>query len=235
VLARRLADAPGAGKQVPRNIGGPVKILCAGEIALLVAAMGTVANAGENSLRGGTWALQFSITENFTVDNFNQFGVSLKRHFTSGSALRGGITLGAHDAHVEASIGTLMSTVDSDVQSYEFGVGYMWYPNPDATVNVYFGAGPQFLFSSDDRHNELTNGETSSNKRSVWGVGVNGFMGVEWFAMESLGIHAEYGFTWNYRSDTLENSTSSESTQKSELTQWSLAFDDVRFGLSVYF
>ena len=46
-----------------------------------------------NSLKPGTWSVQFGISSNFTLTNYNGYNISLKRHSTDRQAWRLGIQL----------------------------------------------------------------------------------------------------------------------------------------------
>lgn len=188
----------------------------------------------DNSLDPGAWALQFRITENFTLGNFNGAGIGLKRHFSAGSALRMGVDFAFLNDNVEVSRDTLGTQQELDSQRFDIDLQYLWYPSPAAMINVFLGTGPFFEFAhtKDVRSDES---EQRSAEIDAWATGVSGTFGAEWFATRRIALHAEYGLTVRYRSGESTSTPNVGSAQVVDSTSWRVGFDTVLFGISAYF
>ena len=195
----------------------------------------------ESSLRAGAWALLFQIGPDFTLSNFSGATVSVKRHFSTRSALRAGLNLSRNSLDLDSvsQRDTLLIQQDSEHDQLSVGLDleYLYYAAPASAVKLFFGAGPFFRFSSADQESsEATNQVSTENDDRR--LGMNGIVGVEWFATESIGIHAEYGFSAGHQSHDATRSTGSElGTERFELDGdgWFFGPRDVLFGASFYF
>ncbi len=203
-----------------------------GTVVLLASGAG-VAAAQENSPQGGTWALQFGISNNLTLANFDQAGVALKRHFSPALALRAGFRFSRVGSERALEPDTLGTRREADAHDVQVALDCMWYPRPKTDVGFFMGAGPLFRLGSADSRSTPPTGQANTQESSIWSVGGNAFLGVEWFVHQNLGIHAEYGVTGIYTSR--ETSDSLAGTFTDVRSDWSIAFDSVVFGLSVYF
>jgi len=222
-------------------------------------------NSPKNSLQDGSWSLQFQVNSNFTLSSFQGTIFSLKRHFSEHDAVRVGLSLSVFTADNDQSgslirADTLYSgqTGDrsEDSQGAMINAQYLYYPNPLASINFFFGGGP--IYQSNSYHTEDNLGTqfasdgslrttTSISDNDSWGVGARALAGAEWFAMRSLSLHAEYGLSAVYVSTTSTSTShshyeyastpiyddviNSKSTQKG----WQFNGSSVKFGLSIYF
>ena len=82
-----------------------VFVLIAAVLVVVTAPGSGTAQETQSPLVGGAWALQFRVSENFTLSTFEGSVVSLKRHYSPSTALRLGVSLAP-----VASKGPLMET-----------------------------------------------------------------------------------------------------------------------------
>ena len=210
-------------------------------------------SAKENSLKKGKWALQFEVNQLIDINAFQGSTLSIKKHTSDGSAWRLGLTLhfDVRDESTEILISqNIKAPGFSDVTDVMIGIAFqrVFYPNPNGDVNLFWGLGPtySYRYRLNDRENISRDG-SYQEKRKIeeynWSLGINGILGVEWFATKSISFLAEYGtsVTYNYRnSRNIRKSVrdgnvrySQNSTNK--LNEVRLASSQVKFGLSVYF
>jgi len=207
-----------------------------------------------NSLQPGSWSLQFQITEDFRVRAFQGVLVSAKYHYSERTALRFGVGLRAFvsDAESEAervSYDTIQRQSESnqDEESFDFIAQLLTYPSPQARVNFFFGAGPQLRMARihrDIRDQEirdtLTRIAVEHVRDFVWGAGLSGVLGVEWFPSKNISFLAEYGASalFEFReSNAKRNTNLSPTFEVSETKSKAFRIEpvSVKFGLSVYF
>ena len=205
----------------------------------------------KNSIEDGAWALQFQITNNFTLTSFEGTTISIKHFTSSTNALRLGATLGAsvsdNDNNSPTSIDSIRATSSNDVNSQSIAVQlhFLVYPSPTSDVNLFLGLGPfgsYFRSRSSVENDHLVDSRDSVLSRSAttgygWGIGVNALIGAEWFATHGISVSAEYSTSAGYSSSTtttdfdVPQSSSSERTSKG----FNLNSSSVRFGISAYF
>lgn len=215
--------------------------------------------ARSNSLVDGAWALQFQISDRgFTLRSFQGLAFSGKYHLSDKKAIRLGlefdasISSGTHEEYRRTPYDTMstIADIDSNMQSIEFVAQYLVYPSVEANVNFYFGAGPLVQFFRVDAEPEITSEYVDTtyvskpiNYNKTWAVGINGVIGVEWFATKNISLLAEYGVALKYTS--LKFIRSYVYVSKDGLFYFNRYEDDkeffefdpmsVKFGLSVYF
>jgi len=207
----------------------------------------------DNSIKKGVWALQFQITNNFTLSSFDGSVLSAKYHLSKTRALRLGlgvdlVLVDSDDRVVDTRADTLSAEfseeADSDRWGFELNLQYLFYPIPDGNIHLFFGAGPllgydrvdsEITRSSIDSFSELL---TATNKTSSWSVGVSSVLGVEWFAAKQISILAEYGLSLRYQwieSSRMNVANDRTLTHDEERDTFTVNASAVRFGLSVYF
>ena len=200
-----------------------------------------------NSLKAGTWALQFQITQNFTLRDFHGMVLSTKRHYSTRKAIRAGVGFSAsaadyNDKFESFQNDTLMYSRyayrETNGQSFDLVVQYVVYAPEDTKARFYFGFGPIGSFYRNKYNSTEDTGYRNSQTSVNWAVGLSGPVGVEWFATENISLLAEYGLIlkYNWLSST-SRSTSGTNTNRSKTTRCSLDVNPatVKFGLSVYF
>ena len=133
------------------------------------AGQGGTTRSTPDSIAAGAWALQFRITGNFSLSDFQGAALSGKYHATSTSAIRlgfsasGGVSDREQTSFSESS-GRLLDdpapgqeseeTRESnrDETAYSLGLDgqYVTYINPDGRVKLFGGIGPTIRYQHDD-------------------------------------------------------------------------------------
>lgn len=165
---------------------------------------------------GGIWAVQFQLTQNFTLAPFQGALLSLKRHWSPATAIRMGLdgTLSVVEQQDETRRSTADTTVSHgkrqvDDRRHQMGVivQYVQYRSPRASVSLFWGTGPLMRWGRTSV--ETTDGDTvgtaSSTRRATstnrtWSAGVSGVLGTEWWVTPRLSVLAEYGIAVEYES-----------------------------------
>ena len=194
--------------------------------------------ARAHSLAPGAWALQFGIAQDFLVHAFSGTTISVKRHASANTAFRLGIAADFRDLEDEVVLEQADSLVQwSDRTAGRLGLELqlVHYPHPGRTVNLFFGGGPVAFW----RHSRDEDGPESPFEFTdrTWNVGLGGFVGAEWFATRSIGLHAEYGtdVLW-YSSRRTRRYPGEPQLDFTETSKgWSVTGRGVRFGGSLYF
>ena len=214
-----------------------------------------------NSLAPGAWALQFQITQDFTLNAFQGVLLSAKKHFSGKSAVRFGLGLSASMSDADnffeqRNIDTIRQIRENESEansrSFDIAFQYLVYPSPAARVNLFLGTGPFVRHShsrveseaDDALFDTITFNYSYRNvsESNRWSVGAGGLLGAEWFATRVFSLHAEYGLTLEYtstesRSTYTDFYTGIPITRRYESNQNGLTVGPsmVKFGLSVYF
>jgi hypothetical protein len=199
----------------------------------------------------GKYALQFQISENFTLSNFQGAILSGKYQLGKRSAVRLGISLHFDDSNFNEQvtyIDTLNANNDSKGNSEGNGVGftvnsqYIAYLVSTNDVGFYFGSGPTFSFRNSDAESEMyrnSSGKyTTSYSEDFFSIGLDAIAGVEWSFYKNMSLSAEYGIKFYYYHETDNYTTSYEfetRTEESTAEGIQLTANYVNFGISVYF
>jgi opacity protein-like surface antigen len=214
-----------------------VFVLIAAVLVVVTAPGSGTAQETQSPLVGGAWALQFRVSENFTLSTFEGSVVSLKRHYSPSTALRLGVSLALRSSD-ETSGFSNPDTVNSrdlsdDTYQLGFALHYLHYTNPGSRVTPFLGAGPAVSFNHSKRSTTVSDVEATQSYK-YWSAGLSGVLGVEWFPSSSVGIHAEYGLSAKYTKQTNDAEYMGQKEDR-DGHSWSLTGSSVLFGLSVYF
>ncbi len=201
-----------------------------------------------NSLVPGAWALQFEVGENFSIEDFQGFLLSAKKHLAARKAIRVGFGFSG-EASISASTSKFF---DGDTsfqntykgpqdysQTFDLVVQFISVPAPEKDVNLFLGLGPLFRFSHSGSEMGYQ-GLTYERDVKTWVLGAMGILGVEWFATKSISFLAEYGVAFEYQNRTDESKSFDylipEQTVNG-ITRHSVRFEPnpLKVGLSVYF
>ena len=222
-----------------------------------------------NFLQPDAWALEFGIGYNFSLTSFQGSALSIKRQLNSHEAIQLGIGGSLSDQSTSGStqynLGDTLTygysqTGASNGGSIQVNLQYVYYPNPDADVIFYFGAGPTIGYSRSKSNINSTPAlpvpadstvyidyPSSPNQNSTsWNAGVSAMAGVECFVWKYVSIHAQYGlnltygesnYTSGYAYEILRNGKLVPRTSSSHGSShtWQFYPASVMFGLSVYF
>jgi hypothetical protein len=199
----------------------------------------------------GKYALQFQISENFTLSNFQGAILSGKYQLGKTSAVRLGISLNFDDSSLdeqETIIDTLNPNNESKKNSEGNSVGftvnsqYIAYLVSTNDVGFYIGSGPTFSFRNYDTeskysYNSLDDRNTSYSD-DFYSIGLDAIAGVEWSFYKNMSLSAEYGIKFYYYHGTEKWTANYEyATRTDERTREGieLTANYVNFGISVYF
>jgi hypothetical protein len=208
-----------------------------------------------NSLYKGSKSIQFRVTSNFTLSNFNGSNISAKYHFNNKKAIRVGVTLDADKADLESeklSGGEEYNDNFTKNFSVEINAHFIYYPNVNNRILLFFGIGPDFTYQYTEGNGELlvykedtlSYINNSSSEYSEYDVGISLITGVEIFILNYLSIHAEYTSSFSYgylkresysiRDYTDINQPNTGSINHTEDTGYHFRAKQVLFGLSIY-
>ena len=220
--------------------------------------------ASPDTLRHSAWALQFGVGSNFTLTSFQGSLIGCQYHYSPGSALRLSLSFNGQfgdntNVGTVNQSGSLSSLTSNDNASHNSTVSLVmqnvWYVNPGDVVHAYFAAGPELTYSHmysqasgiQQAIPPATNWSTNSSENTnvTWGAGARGAVGVEWFAVRWLSLHAEYLFDVQYQWGSMSSSTSyvsggpgygstSTGVQESSSKGWQMTSLGVLLGVSVY-
>jgi len=207
----------------------------------------------KNSLQEGMWALQFQVSQNFTLASFQGSTISLKRQYSPNVAIRLGSSINLSSS---TSATGFLSMPDSFIyysqnafgnsQNISVTAQYLRYPDPIAGVNLFFGAGPVIGFGRAKdvreqiqfRANTPVDRDQATDLVTNWSLGLSMAAGVEWFASTSISISAEYGssllYSWRKMTRTRDPFTPGGDLE-SKNSSFGFLPSKVLFGLSAYF
>jgi hypothetical protein len=177
-----------------------------------------------NSLKPGAWALQFGISNNFTLSSFQGATISAKYQSSATNAWRAGVTINASSGNntslqspiQDDTISNLSSSNGSSTtESVSLKVQYIWYVNMEGMTHFYTGVGPLIAYnhyynnqqssgSSNYSSNNEWNIQNSSTTSNSWSVGASAAAGVEYFPVHVFSLHAEYGASLAYQQQKAE-------------------------------
>ena len=191
----------------------------------------------------GKYALQFQISENFTLTNFQGATLSGKYHLGKRSAIRLGLSLNFDDSNSDREI-TLSDTLDYNENAETNSIGftissqYLNYLVRTDDIGFYLGIGPtigignsDFEFEYDSSDSTINNGSGSSDSFTI---GLDAIAGVEWSFHKDMTLSAEYGIKFYYTQRTEKlNSTASKYERTTDSLR--LTANYVNFGISIYF
>ncbi len=205
-------------------------------LATSASVLATDSEAAKEALKKGSWSLQFGVSQNFTLTQFEGATISVKRHYSPNSALRAGITTNLSHNIQRSS----QSSKELNVDKFNTNVSleYLYYFTPGRRVTAFIGSGPYLGFARNTTE-EIPRVSISSSsnwsKYTEWDLGANLLLGAEWFVTHGIALFAEYDISVGYTSKVNKTSNSTYGmTGRTELYDLSLTSRGVRMGLSVY-
>jgi len=190
----------------------------------------------------GKFALQFQISENFTLTNFQGAILSGKYQLGKRSAIRLGISLYFDDSSFNREttfIDTLNVQSNGQTNSIGFTINsqYIAYLVSTDDIGFYLGSGPEFSFGNSDTEieNSDNNQDQKGNSSSdTYSIGLGGIAGVEWSFYKNMSLSAEYGikFFYYHRTEKFTDENRSDERTNESLR---LSANYVNFGITVYF
>jgi len=197
------------------------------------------------SLKKGKFALQFQITENFRLSDFQGALISAKYHFSPESAVRFGVGLGADFTETDQLQKFVSNGDDSDDPFFwkrELMINtvfqFIYYLNAIKNPCFFIAIGPKFDYTrSKEMRGEKPLKERSPNIRTsykAYGLGFGAVLnlGTELFIRKNVSLQAEYGVRYMYeykKHTTLQPSKNSYTYEKHTFHP-----SKVKFGISLY-
>lgn len=191
----------------------------------------------------GKYALQFQISQNFTLSSFQGSVISGKYNFSENDAIRLGVGINTNnqennELNTYSNQAPNYSRVNTNIfNNYSVGIQYIrnnYYSNG---INFYFGGGPNIgYYYNGNTYKDINGGSRSIETQ--WSYGIGALAGVEWYFLDRMSLSAEYGILFNHYEDTKSNTqivAQSGSGIESKINGFNVNGNSVRFGLSVYF
>ncbi len=204
----------------------------------------------KNSLQKGSWSVQFELGTYINTTTFEAFLISVKHHFTQKSSFRLGIGYNNSNSSGEDNYNSIAYPSDNKNLTLNVISNFLFYPNPDSPINLYFGIGPIYKYNqqngTDNNVFFQSNGTYANvikNDSKSWAAGLNGVFGAEWFVIKSISIVGEYNanIMWGKTNSNKVSVNSNPVTPpittnySNESTTSQTNLNIVRLGVSVYF
>ena len=192
----------------------------------------------------GKYALQFQISNNFNLTNFQGSTFSGKYHFGCKSAVRLGLSLDFGDVEQDATtnqydtVNVATNNIEQNSFSMTIRTQYIRYFIGTDEVAFYGGTGPFVNYSTLTRESKLTGSNDDRHLKETsdsFSIGLDLILGVEWFLSENMSLSAEYGLNFSYRTRTREYNTDDIISTNSDETLYNISGNNINFGISVYF
>lgn len=219
-------------------------------IIIVLFSVAVSVNAQDSTSLAGKYALQFQVSQNFTLSNFLGSVISGKYHFTNESSIRVGLGFSTNmDNRSSKDQYNLSPSIDDRVyetksQSLNLVVQYMVAPVLTDNIRFYCGIGPKWevgYSKISSGQSDFTNGIHYYNRinrtSNDYSIGLLCSAGVEWFFTKKMSLCAEYGLSYAYSYSKINDDrfTSYYNTSDLKVYNYTFSADNVRFGLSVYF
>lgn len=240
---RLLSLTPVPSRRLAQETGGTYTRINLLWMVLFVGFAGPAQAGGrtdDGSIADGSWALQFRVSNDFTLSAFTGRTLSVKHHLSPHWALRLGVSAEQRSEELDVTLSVSVSTYgaekrEADQRQYEVALDVLHYAETGTPIKLYFGGGPFADFFHDEQVRSGVHGETVERDRRSYGL--RGRLGAEWFVHDHISLHAEYGahVQW-FTSET--SPTHGEGgdlrIQKHASDGWSLEDAGALFGVSVY-
>lgn len=208
--------------------------------------MSTVFSQSSSNLDSldGKFALQFQISDDFQLSNFQGTTFSGKYHFGKMDAIRAGLSIdfGNSDGDAETNQFDSVNVAEVNYNSKNFSVTlksqYIRYFVETDGIAFYCGTGPFVTYSTYTNESETTgtpNDKHYKETNNNFILGVDFIAGVEWFFLQNMSLSAEYGFNFSYRSRTSEREMDNNLYGNSSEKLYRFSGNDINFGITVYF
>jgi hypothetical protein len=189
------------------------------------------------------FALQFQITDNFSLTDFQGTIFSGKYHFAKREAVRIGLSVSFGDSETETEL-TRLDTAETDKSKQEsklfsitLSTQYQRYLSVADNISFFGGIGP-FVTIFDRTMESIINEEGTDAKRKSqrkgFSTGADIILGTEWWFYKYISLSAEYGMKIIYSSAT-DELMDDTIKGKSTLTSFGIFGNQVSFGITVYF
>ena len=192
----------------------------------------------------GKFALQFQISSNFQLKDFQGTTFSGKYHFGKRDALRLGVSLGFADGsgQRDETFFDTDSITQSDIEDNNFMINlrmqYIRYFLSTKEVAFYGGIGPFINYYKSEQTEDRIPPADYKIERSMkhFSVGFDLLAGIEWMFSSNMSLSAEYGLLFYYNtSDETYTYTSRPIKIDNKSDSIKITSNQVNFGISIYF
>jgi len=189
------------------------------------------------------FALQFQITRDFQLTDFQGTIFSGKYHFSRRDAIRLGLSLNFGDSEHKSDYSGIdsvfLNNFNGDENRFSITINsqYIRYFSLAENIALFGGVGPAFTFRSRDeelKKSEDGTVEFRNTNSTEYSIGCDIILGGEWWFHKQLSLSAEYGANFSYSSFEGE-ANSDEVEGKTDASSFNISGDNVRFGITVYF
>lgn len=212
-------------------------------VLLLLLSFSADGATGDESLRVGSWSIQFGAGRNLTLQPLGGFSLSVKRHFSDRSAIGMVATLTGGQGGIAPTSGNRsIRHIDVDDFGIQLSPVYIYYPNRDGAVKLVVGLGPDFGFSLFEQTYERRASSSvespwmkMSYSRKVYSVGINGLLGGEWFFTRRMSLFANYGSSLRFQYTERKEDRGGTRLVQNTYRRFELCDIRTELGLSLYF
>ncbi len=191
----------------------------------------------------GKFALQFRITNNFSLSNFQGTILSGKYHFSNRDAIRLGVSLQFDDSesdeiNKQKDTNLVIRNIENLTGfSITINTQYMRYIHLNNDIGLFSGGGPFISYTSTTSKNEQIGiEETHRSERTSdsFSAGLDMILGVEWMFYRYMSLSAEYGIKFFYYSSNRVFDGEFSISETNE-NSFRITHNHVNFGITVYF
>ncbi len=188
----------------------------------------------DNILATKNWALQFAITQDFTLSNFDGYMIAAKKQTSANRAWRFGAEVTGELGKDQRPEGVPTSTGGWRVTQFGIDLNLirLTYPSSTSRAKFYYGFGPSMSF--DYGQWKARTDPYAYIRETETGIGVMGLAGVEFFVTHSISLSAEYCLLFKYTYHDYKNINPYPVKSTSEDSRLSLESRPVLFGLTAY-
>jgi len=191
----------------------------------------------------GKFALQFQITENFSLSNFQGTVFSGKYNFTSRDAIRLGISVNFNNSKSDGNSTwpdtNLVNTSSHNVNRIDIIVNaqYIYSINMLNNTGFFIGMGPFLKYENNEIEQNVNSNQSNDTRietSKYYGLGLDLISGVEWMFNKSMSLSAEYGLRFIYLSGEVVDDRQIYRQERNEHNFY-ISGNNVKFGITVYF
>ncbi len=195
-----------------------------------------------DSLKLRKLSLQFQVGTSFNFSSFQDLMLSFRYSFNRHLSIRTGFGLNFRNTTGNTKYTSPNTSYEGDITNrdeyYVLMINLIYQFNIKGYIKPYIGLGPKtaYNFNKQRLPYDETGYRISTSKD--WSGGLNGLVGVEWFAADQLSLFGEYSASimfGNQRREYLEKETPSDYYRLEDYSYISFQRDIVRLGISVYF
>lgn len=181
------------------------------------------------------YGLQFAVSDNFNLTNFQGSSISGKYFFNKNHGVRLNLSLkGSAQDNEYFRADTLAGNRNDNNLLLQISVHYLWSVLKEEETVLYFLGGPLAAFNFNEvKVEDKSNYNSSSQKNQNINFGAVLGVGAEYFFIKNMSLNAEYNVNFIYSYNRTERNVQSKdvTTTNSFLIQPV----NVVLGLSVYF